>query len=590
MNDLALRYALRGIAIAIALGALIDPAIDSNRSERPVVVVASLDSMRDAPLVNRVAKTLEDRFDVSRASIAGASATVLIADRPPRAIDEFATPVFAVLPDTLARSVAIQRIELPATVPSDSRVPVMAQVAVDGANAQTLDVTLRAGSVVVDHLTRRVGRGDTTLSLPLSFVPTALGATALRVTAKLTGASADAVADVATDVRDHRWSVLFHDPRPSWTSTFVRRSIERDPRFIVTSRVETSRGVSTDAGRPPAQFDDVAAWDVIVVGAPEGLSATDVAELDAFMRRRGGSVVFLLDQRIAAPYDRLTGVASWTTHTTTSTALVTMRHDSATLRAGEIAFPTTLPAGAITIAGGPLPVVWETAVGAGRLVVSGALDSWRFRDPSTSGFDTFWRQTLAEAADAAPPPISVATSTAITSPGEWLDVRAVIRSAALSPPFSNGADTRSVRVSVAARVERVGATSDGDQQTITVHLLPGSAVGEFTARLRAPRAPGSYRIVVASDTMSAEMPLIVSQDWHGVQPSAHDLVGPWARAHGGRAFGATEVDALLSTLASAVPSPVRLENWHPMRSAWWILPFALALSGEWWLRRRRGLA
>jgi hypothetical protein len=34
----------------------------------------------------------------------------------------------------------------------------------------------------------------------------------------------------------------------------------------------------------------------------------------------------------------------------------------------------------------------------------------------------------------------------------------------------------------------------------------------------------------------------------------------------------------------------RAETWHPMRSAWWIIPFALALSGEWWLRRRRGLA
>jgi hypothetical protein len=590
MNDLALRYTLRGIAIAIALGALIDPAINSNRSERPTIVVTSLDSTRDAPLVDRIARTLKDRFDVSRLPMAGASATVLVADRPPQPAAEFAAPVFAVLPDSLAPSVAIQRIDLPAVVPSDSRVPVVARLAVHGANAKTLDVTLRAGSVVVGHLTRRIGLSDTTLSLPLSFVPTALGATALRVTAKLTGASANAIADVATDVRDHRWSVLFHDPRPSWTSTFVRRSIERDPRFIVTSRVETSRGVSTDAGRPPAQFDDVAAWDVIVVGAPEGLSATDVAGLDAFMRRRGGSVVFLLDQRVAAPYDRLTGVASWTTRTTTSTALVTMRHDSATLRAGEIAFPTTLPAGATTIAGGALPVVWQTAIGAGRLVVSGALDAWRFRDPSTSGFDTFWRQTLAEAADAAPQPLSVATSTAIISPGEWFDLHAVVRSAALSPPFSNGTDARSVHASIAARIERNGASSGGDQQTVIVHLLSGNAVGEFTARLRAPRTPGSYRIVVASDTISAEAPLIVSQDWHGVQPSAHDLVGPWARAHGGRAFSATEVDALSSTLAAAVPSPSRLENWHPMRSAWWILPFALSLSGEWCLRRRRGLA
>jgi hypothetical protein len=28
---------------------------------------------------------------------------------------------------------------------------------------------------------------------------------------------------------------------------------------------------------------------------------------------------------------------------------------------------------------------------------------------------------------------------------------------------------------------------------------------------------------------------------------------------------------------------------HPMRSLWWMLPFALCLAGEWWLRRRGGL-
>jgi hypothetical protein len=28
---------------------------------------------------------------------------------------------------------------------------------------------------------------------------------------------------------------------------------------------------------------------------------------------------------------------------------------------------------------------------------------------------------------------------------------------------------------------------------------------------------------------------------------------------------------------------------HPMRSTWWIVPFVVCLSAEWWLRRRRGL-
>ncbi len=27
---------------------------------------------------------------------------------------------------------------------------------------------------------------------------------------------------------------------------------------------------------------------------------------------------------------------------------------------------------------------------------------------------------------------------------------------------------------------------------------------------------------------------------------------------------------------------------QPMRSGWWLLPFAACLGGEWWLRRKRG--
>jgi len=86
--------------------------------------------------------------------------------------------------------------------------------------------------------------------------PVGVGAAALRVVATLSGTADSAAADMVVDVRDARWSVLFFDPRPSWQSTFVRRAIERDPRFVVTSRVVTSRNVSVDAGEPPSRLDD----------------------------------------------------------------------------------------------------------------------------------------------------------------------------------------------------------------------------------------------------------------------------------------------------------------------------------------------
>ena len=47
-----------------------------------------------------------------------------------------------------------------------------------------------------------------------------------------------------------------------------------------------------------------------------------------------------------------------------------------------------------------------------------------------------------------------------------------------------------------------------------------------------------------------------------------------------------DLEAYLRREVSA--PPVRATT-HPMRSGWWIVPFAACLSGEWWLRRRKGL-
>jgi hypothetical protein len=53
---------------------------------------------------------------------------------------------------------------------------------------------------------------------------------------------------------------------------------------------------------------------------------------------------------------------------------------------------------------------------------------------------------------------------------------------------------------------------------------------------------------------------------------------------------ASELERFSQTLGESLQADQRPERWHPMRSMWWLLPFALALSSEWWLRRRRGLA
>ena len=47
--------------------------------------------------------------------------------------------------------------------------------------------------------------------------------------------------------------------------------------------------------------------------------------------------------------------------------------------------------------------------------------------------------------------------------------------------------------------------------------------------------------------------------------------------------------AVARAVAAASRDSSRIVSVYPMRTAWWLLPFAGCLSIEWWLRRRAGL-
>jgi hypothetical protein len=569
----------RVVAVAIAIGAIVDPAVTSDRPTKRVVVVSAADSLHDARLVDAVTNVLGRRFVVARSPVLGASAAVNVGDRLPSSDDPVTTPSFVVVADSNQTGVEIDRLEVPSNATLDERVPVRVLVRVRAATGRSLDLVARAGGAVVDRVTRRVGR-DSMLALPLSFVPVELGPVAVRISASLGGAESSAVADAVVDVINRRRSILFYDPRPSWMSTFVRRAIEHDPQFAVASRVITSRNVSTSSGQPPATLTDqstLAPFDVVIIGAPSALSSADVGGLDAFMRRRGGSVVFLLDDPAPGPYERLARTVAWTSNRGTPSVFILARDDSTTLRASDVVVPTGFPAGATIIAGGAKPVVWESAVGAGRLIVSGARDAWRFRDAGASTFDRFWRTLIADAAASAPPPLVLEAVPALAKPGETIEVSATIRDAALSADTAPAVGP--VHSSIAATLE----------PGTRVRMWPEGDVGRFSGMVRAPRRPGTYRFTVAAGGRTADMPLVVAADAHTDAPVSRAVSNAWAASRGGRLFQARDVVKLPAALEAAMQPRSERTTWHPFRSAWWIVPFVLALSAEWWLRRRKGL-
>jgi hypothetical protein len=557
-SDLILRRALAVVAFSIAIAAIVDPEIASQRASKPDVRLVVNDA-QDAAIASDVEKALSKRFTVSREPIASANGTVVIGEHLAPSENEVSAPVFAVTPSGSSPRITLERTVAPAKAAIDAQTPVQVTARVTGARGREADIELKSGGLTVDRIRRTIGSDDERIQASLPYVPISVGAVPLRVHASINGSSATSMADVAIDAVEKRWPVLFFDPRPSWMSTFVRRALERDPRFVVTSRTMTSRTLSTDAGTPP-RIDDLAAlslYDAIVVGSPEALSSSDVSALDAFLRRRGGGVALLLDTRATGPYERVIGSPTWNTASPAKPESIATRAGP-TLRAGELAWPAQLPLSAQSLVTGPRPIVWQTPLGIGTIVVSGALDSWRYRDSASSGFERFWQQRVASLAENAVPAVSLTATRAVVRPGDDVELFAMMR------------DTTARPAADSLRYVNLGG-------------------GLFGATLRAPMKPGTYRFSAAVNADRAELPLVVSTDATPAQPSALDLVASWARSHGGDSFSASNLEQLESSMRSAISAAPRLVLWHPMRAPWWIVPFALALSGEWWLRRRRGL-
>jgi hypothetical protein len=552
----AFATAARVLAIVIALAGVLDPAVMSMRATR--ADVALVPSHRpDTAMLKSVADRLEKHFAVVRGPWDKAAATVVVGNDVPERIP--GGPLYRIPGKPAGHMIpyppALTLFDVPPTVASDARFPVRVRWPFGR-------VELRANGVIVDTATVE---GGSALDTTFYVTPTATGP--LHLSATLTSGPQSWTTDAMTNVVDRRAAVLFHDGRPSWMSTFVRRSLEQDRRFAVASRVITSRGVSTDAGQPPSTLADpslLELYDVIVVGAPASLTASDVAGLETFLRRRGGAVVMLYDETPkAGAADRLTGVSRWTSATSRTPVAARAADDTVALRFTESASPATLPATAERRAaiGKPIEraVVWTNAIGAGQLIVSGALDAWKFRDRATSGFDEFWRAIIARAATDAQQAAAIEIEPSILAPGERALVRITLRDTLTTPAVMIDS----------ARLD----------------TWPGEHAGEYLARITPGKGDHWLRATAAG--AKAESPLIVLDSARRFQRNDAPTLDMVATASGGMTG---DVDAVDEALRARVKAQPRLERTWPMRSGWWILPFVALLGFEWFTRRRRGLA
>lgn len=574
--------ALRAVAIAIALAGAVDPAL-AIRRPMPLAIDVHAGTGRAAGQVRaRLTHALGNDVRISGGEQPHAAIFIGAAVDPDLVPDGVPVSTIA-LGGPNVRILAVQ--EPPPILPGQS--------AVIAADVHAAGVAGRTSIIVLEQEGIEVGRAEHAWSadgharVGIPFVPPGPGVHVVRLAARAFDDEiddADNAADLRVVVQPRPLRVLVHESRPSWAAGFVRTALEADAAFEIASIVRPSRAVEARGGEAPAalSFDRLARFDAAVFGGPEELRASEVEAIDRFASVRGGAVVFLPDRRPTGAYVSLLPVRSFD-ELLLDTPAALEPGSPARLRASEFAVPRSAAPGAITIAGlrqaaGTRPVILAWPRGHGRIVFSGALDAWRYRGAEAPAFRSFWRGVIGAAALAAPPPVEMSLDPGVAEPGAPVRVRARLRRTEY--------DTAAGRSSFPEiRAEWISA--GGAREAI--RMWPCAELGVYEGRFDAYR-PGSYgvRVRTANGT-SADTLLIVKE---GAAPppleAPDDDVTLVSNATGGVAVTSADLAPLVAHVQGLARADIR-KTVHPMRSPWWIVPFAAALCAEWAIRRRHGL-
>ena len=580
--------ALRAGALLFAVLAFLDPALSrATGTRQTVVVLPGPDDADPLGLAARVVRAVEGSFHVSRKDVPDPAAYVLTdADLP----DGFRPPpeavLFAVAPEVSSTDLRIVRVSAPKALTVDSVAHVDVEAFAGGSGDRDVTVSLVVDGAPVQEATSRIAGQDSRVAASLTFVPSQPGVVHLRVRASAPGRRT-AVADAAVTVTSRVWRILSFDRRPTYSSTFVRRTLERDPRFEVTTRIVTSRDSAIETSGPPASLGSAGAldeFDAVIIGAAEALGASEAAALTRYLRDRHGAVVLLPEGPGGAALPALTGQDAWREVRRAEPVAVTAAAGAWTAR--EFVWPAewpplTQPLATVALQEGdavPRYPVWQAPVGSGRLVVSTTVDGWRSRTGESLGYSAFWRAVTASIADATPPPVRVDIGRRLLQPGEEIGIE--VELFADGDPEARLRDTSGLSSQV--RLWPSGEAASGGTR-------------RWTGGVRAPDMPGRYRFEVTTGSGASGVAefLVTDPEAFDHAPlrdaSGHNgLSGAAARAHRGAVVAAADIDTLPGRIAAAADPVMSQQPWHPMRSVWWLVPFTLCASGEWWLRRRRG--
>ena len=568
MRPSLLRAIFRGIAIVIAVAAIADPAWSIERASAIPLTLIKM-TTEDVSAIERDLRRLSSVADVQlrdivhhRVPCGPGDRCVVIADGS----------VDAGMPEDLDRPLSLIRVvdtagpnvRLRSVIFASGQQPSaagVARVVIDsrGASGHRSEIRIVDGAAIVGSAVVE-WKSDRLQTIDVPWWPLASGPRALRVEAMPTANESvlfDNVLTAGVDVGAERVPVLVFDARSSWGSTFVRRALEDDARFLVEHRVRLAPAIA--AGTANARLDARAldTPSVLIVGGPDALTANDVDLIERFVRMRGGTVVLLPERAPSGSVTRLFA-GEWSERLTSEPQSV------GPLRATELLVASAAGATGATSATGAVVVA---PTGAGRLVIPTAMDAWRYRDADGGAFDRFWRSVVAEGA-AAGARLQLQFENAVATPGARQEM--TVRHRSMTPSSTLQASA----------VARCGPT----HRAQTIRLWPAGSPSALRGEL--PIADtGACTVEVTVNDARATRGVAVSAALSRPADDTLAQLERYARASGGVV---TDKDNLAAIVQSPPRAPVTTPM-RPMHSGWWLVPFAGCLSIEWWLRRRTGL-
>jgi hypothetical protein len=564
----------RLFAIAIAIAAVIDPAVPVSRSARPALRVDG---------ASQVATALAAAgFQVNTGAepVARVVAGERIASSSALPLNSWVVDSSPLEPNVQIISARTAAVRLPGQA-----LGVEAAFEGTGVAGRHTTFVLEDGGIAVARVEHQWKSGRERWIARFEYLAPAAGSGRLRVRAEpFDGESSagDNAADLAVPPLRGPLRTLVVEAAVTWPALFVRRALEGEPAFAVSAVQRATKSIATRAGVPPSSLtrSGLQPYEAVIVGGPGNLSAPDLEALRWFIQSRGGILVLVPD---AFPgngdspqfLSRLLGNGD--SPRFEARVLDSPVRVGPDLQAAEFAIARSLPADVTAIASDPQGnvVIFARRVGAGAVIFSGALDAWRHRGGEDDGYARFWRRVIASAADTVPPGLAVETSPGIVRPGDRVTVTVRLRDTEL--PEADRIDLTGVRAT---------AVSPSAKAEEPIRLWPTAEPGVFQGEWRARDWAATNVTVVVGDLRGDAM-VTVAEGAAEPRLTTEDL-NLAARATGGRVIPASRPQELVEAMKTAYHASRISERRRIMRSPWWSLPFAALLCVEWALRRKRG--